>query len=831
VSAGAALAVLAAQLRDRPVRLAVTVAAIALGIALTAGVYLVNASALAEFSRASRALAGAADLVVDGGRAGLDEALYPALASRAGVTLASPVLEVEAALGPGGTLTVLGIDPLVAPRLQPAVYADLGVHLRELLAPDAIALSATAAAALGRREGDLLELRIGTALRPLRIVHVLAGEGGARRFAVMDIGSAQWAFGRLGRLTRIELALAPGVEPGRFAGALSLPAGVTAMTPALAEARTATLTRAYRVNLNLLALVALLSGAFLVFATQAQSTLRRRATFALLRALGVRRAEVAAAVLAEGALVGALGGVLGTALGALLATLVLERLGGDLGAGLLGGATPGLALDLPTALAFVLLGTVVAVAGSALPAARIARQPLAQALKGGDPVVAPPAARSLGPALALLALGVLAALVPPVAGLPLGGYAAIALLLFGAVLLVPAFVERALPRLPWRAGPIGRLALARLEGTVSQSAINLAAIVVSFSLMVAMAIMVHSFRDSFERWLGAVLPADLYLRVAPGSETAFLGPAEVRAAAGTPGLARLEFRRQRAVSLDPARPPLALIARPLDAEYLAHLPLVATAASVPAGVARAYVSEAARDLYGAEPGARLRLPLGGVAREVVVAGVWRDYARSTGTVVVDLAAYRAWTGDEGVTDGSAWLAPGHSAAAVEAALRARIGLGASLEFIETPALRERSLAAFDRAFAITYALEAIAVAIGLAGVAFAFASQALARRAEFGVLRHVGCSRRELSRLLAIEGALLGALGALYGLGVGAVLSLVLVYVVNRQSFHWSLDFHVPGGELALAGLALVGAAALTARLAARALVTDAAVRAVREDW
>jgi putative ABC transport system permease protein len=184
-----------------------------------------------------------------------------------------------------------------------------------------------------------------------------------------------------------------------------------------------------------------------------------------------------------------------------------------------------------------------------------------------------------------------------------------------------------------------------------------------------------------------------------------------------------------------------------------------------------------------------------------------------------------------VTEGSVWTAAGQPTGAVAAAIRGRLALGASLEFIEAGTLKERSLAAFDRAFAITYALEAIAVAIGLAGVGFAFASQALSRRAEFGALRHVGCRRRELAQLLASEGALLGALGALYGLLVGAVLSLVLVYVVNRQSFHWSLDLAVPVAQLALAALALIATSALTARLAARALLGEGALRAVREDW
>jgi len=825
-----AFAVLAAQLRDRPLRLAVTIGAIALGIALTAGVYFVNSSALTEFAQATRALTGGADLVVDGGRAGIAERLYPELARDARVAAASPVLEVDAALAAGGSLTILGVDPFRAGELEPALYGDLTSSFFDLVQPRAIALSAAAAASLGLARGDALAIRVGRDEVRLRVVAVLPETAYARRLGIMDIGAAQWALGRLGRLTRIELRLVPGTDAARLAAGLALPPGAVAATPAAVEGRAATLSRAYRVNLNMLALVALLTGAFLVFATQLLSTLRRRGQFALLRALGVRRAEIGLAVLLEGALVGLAGGALGTAVGWLIADLVLGRLGGDLGAGLLGGAPLAVRASPLACGAFVALGTAVAIAGSWLPARRVAAMAPARALKGGDPefTLLDRRGRALG--IGLLLTGAATAFLPPLGGLPLAGYASIALMLFGALLLVPQFAMAVLALLRPRDHAIARLAIAQLKGTVAQSAVSLAAVVVSFSLMVAMAIMVHSFRESFERWLGEVLPADLYLRIAPGNDTVVLGSAEAAAIAATPGVLRTEFRRSVPIALAPDLPTVALIARPLDAKTLAGLPWVVRPVGTSA-LTPVYVSEAVRDLYGAKPGSTLRLPVGGQLHAVSVAGVWRDYARSSGAIVIERATYEAWTHDDGATEGAAWLAPGASATAVAAALGRRLALGASVDFISTTRLKERSLAAFDRAFAITYALEAIAVGIGLAGVAFAFASQALGRRAEFGVLRHLGVSRRSLRLLLAGEGALVGLVGALYGLITGGVLSLVLVYVVNRQSFHWSLTLVIPGLELAAAAGALVVAAAVTATIAARAVLSPSAVRAVREDW
>jgi putative ABC transport system permease protein len=824
-----ALAVFAAQLRDRPLRLVVAIGAIALGVALAAGVYLVNESALAEFGRATRQLVGDADLVVRGGRGGFAEELFARLAARPEVAIASPVVELEVSLAAGGTLPVLGVDPLVAGTLQPALYGDLVGNFVPLLAPAAIALSARAAEVLGLRAGGTLAVRVGAELRQLRVVAVLPESAYARRLGVMDVASAQWMLGALGRLQRIDLRLRPGVDVARFRASLSLPAGVDAVTPELAEARGANLTRAYRVNLDMLALVALLTGAFLVFATQALAVMRRRQQLALLRALGVTRRELRLAVLAEGAAVGAAGGLLGAFLGLLIARVTLAALGGDLGAGFFEGERVGVSAGPAVLAAFVGLGVLVSIAGAWAPALAAATVAPARALKAGDQE--PVAAGGRRPRLALVAAlaGVGLALGPPVRGLPLFGYASIALLLLAAVLLVPAFAGGVLARLASRR-PVPSLALAQLNGAVAQSAVSLAAIVVSFSLMVAMAIMVHSFRDSFERWLGEVLPADLYFRVAPGSDTAYVTPAEAGGLTSVPGVARVELRRLTQLSLAPDQPAVVLIARPLEGSAVA-LPLVARATTRNPGLPVAYASEAVRDLYGYAPGQVVALPIAGAPRRFFVAGIWRDYARSSGALAIERSVYEALVHEARYTEGSVWLAPHADLAAVSARIGAQLHAGEALQLVEAGALKSRALAAFDRAFAITYALEVIAVAIGLLGVGLAFAMQSLARRAEFGMLRHLGLRRRDVLAMLSGEGAVLGALGALYGLLVGMALSVVLVFVVNRQSFHWSLEYVVPVGQLAAVAAALVAAAALTARVTGRVATSESVVRAVREDW
>jgi putative ABC transport system permease protein len=408
----------------------------------------------------------------------------------------------------------------------------------------------------------------------------------------------------------------------------------------------------------------------------------------------------------------------------------------------------------------------------------------------------------------------------------------VAALLAAGVMLVPAAAARLLDAVPSPAAVTWKTALAQLRGSASQSAVSLAAIIVSFSLMVAMAIMVYSFRESFERWLGEVLPADLHVRVASSSDTAYWTPADQEAIADLDGIQRIRFQRWQEAYLAPDRPPVAVIAREVSRDPTQALPLVRGADfELPAGAVPTWVSEAVTDLYGIDVGDTLELPLAGRRFDLVVAGVWRDYGRSTGALVVDRDWYIARTGDETASHVAIWLAPGASAEDVARRIRGRFERGEDLQVLTGTAIRELSLRVFDRAFAVTYLLEAVAVVIGLIGVSFAFSSQALARRAEFGMLRHVGMLRRQVVGMLAGEGAIMSALGVLYGLTLGFVLSLVLVYVINRQSFNWSIDVALPWIQLALLAAVLVAAASVTAMLSGRAATSAQAVRAVREDW
>ncbi len=837
---------LLSQLREQPARLFVTVIAIALGVALACSVFLVNSAALAEFSQAAKRLVGQADVVVRGPQEGFPETLFVKLARDPRIALASPVLEIEAAIpGRHEALTIIGIDPLRAGALQPALVGEIGADLGRFLAGDGIYLSAAAAQVLQLRRGDTLRVTVGDSTKSLEVLGLVSADSYSQPLALIDIAAAQWTFERLGRINRIDLRLPPGadVEGLRRELAQQLPAGVLAVTPEVERDRAVTVTRAYRVNLNMLALVALWTGAFLVFSTQSLSVLRRRQSLALLRALGVTRGQLQRALIGEGAVLGALGAALGIVLGVLVAAAMLRLLTADLGNGQLRVIGASLGASPWPLLAFFAIGTIVAGVGAWMPARDAAHQAPARALKGGDGDYGGLAKSASLWGLALLGVGAALARLPSVGGLPVFGYAAVAALLFGAILLVPALTVRALRAAPRSGRVVLDTAVAQLRENVGLSTLSLASIIVSFSLMVAMAIMVYSFRVSFDHWLDKVLPADLAVRAPFGTDTAYLTLADQARLSGVEGIERVEFRRTRQLMLDPARAPVTLIARDLSPRGVAELlPLLRLwTGPIAADASLAWISESVEDLYGYHPGDTLMLPLAGRPQRFIVAGVWRDYVRSAGAIVIERRVYSAATGDQNASEAALWLAAGAGstnaatrAAAVEtaeAAVRAALTRSDAFEITTSAVVHARSLQIFDRAFAITYALEAIAVLIGLAGVSFAASSTALARRAEFGMLRHIGMLRGQVIGLLAGEGLLLSLFGVIYGLVLGGILSLVLVFVINRQSFNWSIDLAVPAWQLALISLVLVAAAAVTAIWSGRAAMSQDAVRAVREDW
>ena len=837
------------ELRHHPWRNAAAVVAVMLGVALALSVHLINASALSEFSQAVRSVNGQPDLTLRASQGQFDESLYARIASLPEVSVASPVLELstyaQAAGGTRQSLRVLGVDALLLARLAPELLprpADADDRFA-FFAPATVFLNAAAQNALG---AGSLQLQSGLNMLAVRVAGSVAAGGGP--LAVMDLGAAQDLFGRGGELTRIDLQLRAGVDRADFVrrqhSAADWPAQLQWSEPGDAAQRVSQLSRAYRINLTVLALVALFTGAFLVFSVLSLSVAKRAQQLALLGVLGLGGATRLHLVLCESLLLGLLGSAAGVALGTALAALALRLLGGDLGGGYFAGIAPVLQWSWAAALTYGGLGVVAALVGGWWPARTAQQLPPAQSLKGLG--VAPAGHGHAWLSLALLLGGALLALLPPVAGIALGAYLSVALLLVGGIGALPGLIGllygRLSPLVAKRALPM--LAVERARRVRESAGVAVSGVVASLSLAVALTIMVASFRHSVTDWLDVVLPADLYVRTAGSSaagETAYFSAEFVQAVAAVPGVARVGGLRVTQLLLSPDQPAVALIARDMQTPARV-LPLVGPALSVPAGAIGIYVSEPMLTRYQASVGQFFEPMANSFAKtgepRFFVAGVWRDYARQFGAIAMDEQDFVRLTGDRRVNDLALWLAPGAREDAVQAGIRQlaaqSTGPGLNSELIELASagqIRTRSLQIFDRSFAVTYWLQAVAIAIGLFGVAANFSAQVLARRKEFGLLAHLGLTRRQVLSVVAGEGAAWTVMGSLAGLALGLAVSVVLVHVVNPQSFHWSMDLQVPWLRLMVLCVAVVLAGTLTAWLAGRAAASADAVLAVKEDW
>ena len=402
----------------------------------------------------------------------------------------------------------------------------------------------------------------------------------------MDIADAQWRFDALGRLHRVDLKLAPGIDAARMRTAIAalLPSDAELVSQETEARRTDSLSRAYRVNLDMLALMALLTGAFLVYSAQSLSVARRRAQFALLRVLGVYRRGLIAQVLTEGAIVGAVG---------------RHRRARDRARSRRCGlAPPGRRSRRRLFQRHAPAAHIRAVGGADVLRARRRRGPRRQpaprtrsrARAARDRAEgrrrrrrSAKRGRTRGSRVGLLAAGTAAAFLPAVGELPLFGYLSIALLLAGGIAAMPLLARLLLTPLQrfGRLSASADLALKRLWGAPSQAAIALGGIVASTSLMIAMAVMVWSFRGSVDEWLVQVLPADIYLRLEGDSS---LDADVQKKLLATPGVASINFRKMIPLRLSAERPAVILVAQTIDSDNPAKtLPIIGATFAAPPG--------------------------------------------------------------------------------------------------------------------------------------------------------------------------------------------------------------------------------------------------------
>jgi putative ABC transport system permease protein len=841
------------HLLRHPWQAGLAVLGVALGVAVVVSVDLASESARRAFGLSAEGVTGRATHQIVGGPGGLDERVTGRLAREVGVHPLAPVVEAWVGVEgmPGRALQLLGIDPFSEAPFRPYLGRSAGAGTRALGAfvtePGAVLLARETAAELGLAVGDPLVLRVTGRRRPARVVGLIEPEDARSRQAlaglvVADVATAQELLDRPGRLSRIDLVLPDGARGEEVLGRVRavLPPGAE-VTPAAARSEfLGSLTRAFDVNLQALSLLALVVGVFLAYNTMTFSVVQRRATLGMARALGVTRAEIVGVVLADALLVGLVATALGLALGIGLAQGLLRLVTRTINDLYFIVVVRDLAVSPAVLAKGAALGIGATLLAAIVPAVEAAAVPPGAAMQR---VVLEARTRWAAPraaAAGVLVLGAGRLVVAGAGGSLAWSYAGLFAIVAGAALLTPlAMVGAAAlagPVLGRALGLPGRLAARGVVAALSRTGVAVAALMVAVSAAVGVGVMIGSFRATVVRWLATSLVADVYVSAptfAGGrSGESTLEPGVIAWLGGAPGVVGMgTYRGVRVPSpLGPAHV-VALGVGPASYRqfrFLSGSPDTLWPAFQDGGAA--IVSEPYAYRHGLAVGSVLRLSTDRGERAFPVAGVFADYGSDQGVVMVSRRTYETYWDDRAVSSLGLLLAPGADVEATVRALRARAAGGQDLVIRSNRALRDASLEIFDRTFAITAVLRVLATAVAVIGILSALMALQLERARELGVLRAQGLTPGEVWRLLLAETGLLGATAGVLAVPVGLGLALILIHVINRRAFGWSIETTVPAGVLLQAvGLAVVAALAAGAYPAWRMARTPPAP-ALREE-
>jgi putative ABC transport system permease protein len=777
---------------------------------------------------------------------------------------------VAPALG-GLTLHILGVDPFAEGPFRaylagPGVgvgAADAPVDLSRLLVEPATALMAEPLAAqYGVVPGDSVDLRIGARTVPVRVVGLLRpGDDLSARalesLLVTDIATAQELLGMVGRLSRIDLILpadsasaaAPQAASPEAAIAAVLPPGVRVERAAARSGALEQMTRAFELNLTALSLLALIVGMFLIYNTVTFSVVQRRGLLGTLRCVGVTRGQILAMVLGEAALISLLGSALGLGLGVLLGRGLVVLVTQTINDLYFTVTVRGLSVDPAVLLKGLLLGVGATMLAAAVPALEAMQTSPRTVLRRSSAEErmrrAVPRAALAG--LLLLGAGVALLLLPIPGGGSLAGlslaFAALFVIVIGAALLSPALMVTLMalagPPLGRAFGLLGRMAARDVVAALSRTAVAVAALIVAISVTIGVGVMVGSFRQTVISWLGQSLVADVYI-AAPGGAAnrtdTTLDPALVEALASAPGVAAAT--RSRSVQVNTASGLTTLVAvRMSDARGRTALRFLAggDAAGWAAWDAGAvFISEPMAYRTGLSLGDSLRLTTDRGPRDFAVAGVYYDYTSDRGVIRMADATYRALWDDGAVSSLALYVADGQDVDRLidrlRGVVRAWPGGPPALTISSNVALRTGTLAIFDRTFAITAVLQLLATVVAFIGILSALMALQLERARELGMLRAIGLTPGQLWGLVLGQTGLMGLAAGLLATPLGLGLAVVLVYVINKRSFGWTLDLSLSPAVFAQAVLVALLAALLAGVYPAYAMSRTSPALALREE-
>jgi putative ABC transport system permease protein len=862
-------------------RSAITVLGISLGVSVAVAIRLANAGALESFRAATDSVAGETSIQITGSAGRFDEMLLADLGWLRSYGQVSPVItgfamidlsQLHSVATDGATgesrgpyLQVLGVDVLrdrLLRRYRLLRVSDDGAvpdvrYLLMLLAdPRSIVLTEQFARRHQISVGSRISLLIGKSRRDFIVRGLLLDEGPARalqgNFALLDIAAAQLAFDRVGLLDRIDVKLKAGSDIIAAEREIrnKLPDRLQVLRPETGYDQVEKMIAAFQFNLNALGSIALLVGLFLIYNTVSISVITRREEVGSLRGIGTTRLMILALFLGEALLLTIIGTLVGLGLGRILAAAAVKVTATTVETFFIASAATETIAHRALGAGEIFLAFAIAlplsIVASALPALEAARVHPIEAMRGAERLTRAfnPSRKHFFISFILVGAAYLLSRLDPVNGLPLFGYAAALALMFGGAFLVPNVlwliciaISRLFPRIFGTTLVEVKLASANLRASIPKVSISVAALSVALSMMVAVSIMIGSFRETVSYWVGETMVADIYAKPITREATTDegeLADEDINAARNDSEVeAVYPFATQQLIY---EQEPVTVGAGDFET-FLKYGRLLFKAPSNARDKLReaigndlVTVNETFSLRFGKQVGDLIELPTVLGSHEFRIAAIYYDYSSSRGWIVMDQATYAKYFPYSSPTSMSIYIQPGADAALVSERLSRAAGKDSQILFATNADIRREVMRIFDSTFAITYALELIAIVIAALGVISTLITLILERRKEIAVLGFLGATRRQIRRMVIIEALLIGGVSQTVGIAIGLMLSLVLIYVINVQSFGWTIQFHLPLGFLFQSTMILIGVASVAGLYpAARAAKTDA-VQFAREE-
>lgn len=807
-----------------PVRTVLTMLAVALGVAVVIAIELAGDAAAGSFRSSVETLAGDSEIEVTA-TGGVPDEIVGKLATLPYAMRVRPRIEDFAVLPSGESVPIVGLDLIGEAGDRENGNWQLPDPADESERGSDLSNSIWVGRRIAATPGAKIRLQINDQTHEYTVRGVLPSSAG-ENVVIMDIAEAQQELGKTGRVDRVLIRVPdqPPLDVWQQRLRQALPEGMQVRPQGSGTDENRRMMAAFRWNLRILSYVALVVGAFLIYNTISVSVVRRRAEIGIVRALGASRRVVRAAFLGEAVFFGVAGSLLALPLGRLMAIGAVKLLGTTVDSLYVSSRPGSIALRWWLLGLALVIGVGVAALSALSPAREASQVSPTEAMARGqrEHAVRVGKWRDLWIALALGCAGAAAAKAPAIDGKPLLGYLSAILFIGASAMAMPAIVEGVLAAatgiLRQLLGVEALLASRSLRGSLRRTAVLVGALSTAIAMMTSVGIMVGSFRQTVVVWMDSQLPADLYLRPAgnPGIDRhPTISVDLANQIAKLPGVEAIDRFRSYEISYQGMPATLASAETETSRYYRSSGFLSGRpAADVVHELQHdhtAIVSEPFANKHHLKAGDTLTLALGEQDASFRVIDVFYDYASERGFVILDRSTMLRYLPDQAPTNLAVYLQPGTDLESVRREIE-KISANRDVLIFSNRDIRNEAVRIFDQTFAITYALEAVAIMVAVMGVAGALLALVIDRRRELGLLRFLGAATGQIRKMILVEAGVLGLLANLAGLALGFVLSLVLIYVINKQSFGWTIQFHWPVAIL-VSALSIVYVATILAGL------------------